>query len=68
MFAVVNAVLFTPLPFADADRLMLVHLLAPDRETGTRREIVWSYPKYGLFSRCRTCSPTPRCSQVATSV
>ena len=29
MFAVVNAVLFTPLPFADADRLML--------RTGPRR-------------------------------
>lgn len=49
MFAVVNAVLLKPLPFEDADRLMLVHLLVPDRETGTRRENVWSYPKYRTF-------------------
>ena len=46
MFAVVNAVLLKPLPFLDADRLMLVHLLVPDRDTGTSREGVWSYPKY----------------------
>lgn len=46
MFAVVNAVLLKPLPFHDADRLMLVHLLVPERESGTRRENVWSYPKY----------------------
>src|SRR5690606_34846994 len=30
MFAVVNAVMLKPLPFADADRLMLVHLAMPD--------------------------------------
>ncbi len=35
MFAVVNAVLLKPLPFHDPERLMLVHLLAPDREQGT---------------------------------
>jgi predicted permease len=46
MFAVVNAVLLKPLPFRDADRLMLVHSLVPERETGTTREGVWSYPKY----------------------
>ncbi|RPI52965.1 MAG: ABC transporter permease [Acidobacteria bacterium] len=46
MFAVVNGVLLKPLPFRDADRLMLVHSLYPDRETGTTREGVWSYPKY----------------------
>ncbi len=46
MFAVVNAVLLKPLPFADAERLMLVHLLVPDSSTGTKREGVWSYPKY----------------------
>jgi putative ABC transport system permease protein len=49
MFAVVNAVLLKPLPFRDPDRLMLVHLLAPDRELGTEREMVWSYPKYRTF-------------------
>src|SRR5687768_17572475 len=48
MFAVVNAVLLKPLPFADAERLMLVHLLRPGRDeaAGTLMEEVWSYPKY----------------------
>ncbi len=51
MFAVVHAVLLKPLPFANADRLMLVHLLAPLRDDapGVRSEIVWSYPKYRAF-------------------
>jgi putative ABC transport system permease protein len=49
MFAVVNAVLLKPLPFSDPDRLMLVHLLVPERESGARWEGVWSYPKYRSF-------------------
>jgi putative ABC transport system permease protein len=51
MFAVVNAVLLKPLPFKNAEQLMLVHLLAPSRETGagTFRENNWSYPKYRSF-------------------
>jgi putative ABC transport system permease protein len=51
MFAVVHAVLLKPLPFADAERLMLVHLLAPNREAerGGLREMNWSYPKYQTF-------------------
>jgi putative ABC transport system permease protein len=53
MFAVVNAVLLKPLPFSDPERLMLVHLLVPDRDAGptmgTLREGVWSYPKYRTF-------------------
>jgi predicted permease len=51
MFAVVNGVLLKPLPFAEADRLMLVHLLAASRdEPGrTTRQISWSYPKYRTF-------------------
>jgi hypothetical protein len=51
MFAVVNAVLLKPLPFKDADRLMLVRLLAPDLQAGpgVYREVVWSYPKYRTF-------------------
>ncbi len=52
MFAVVNAVLLKPLPFADADRLMLVHLSMPGRlpgQEGVYQEIVWSYPKYQSF-------------------
>ena len=45
IFAVVNAVLLKPLPFADAERLMLVHMLVPEREhPGVYNEGVWSYP------------------------
>jgi putative ABC transport system permease protein len=51
IFAVVNAVLLKPLPFADAERLMLVHMLVPDRERpGVYTEFVWSYPKYRTFT------------------
>ena len=47
IFSLVNAVLVRSLPFPDADRLMLVHLLGPDREVpGTYRRMIWSYPKY----------------------
>jgi putative ABC transport system permease protein len=51
MFAVVNAVLLKPLPFKNADRLMLIHMLIPDREAGpgVYREGSWSYPKYLTF-------------------
>ena len=50
MFAVVNGVLLKPLPFADPDRLMLVHLTVSDPHTsGPPREVVWSYPKYRAF-------------------
>ncbi len=45
MFAVVNAVMLKPLPFANADRLMLVHWLSPNGDGGPN-ETVWSYPKY----------------------
>ena len=45
IFAVVNAVLLKPLPFANADRLMLVHLLMPVRDGGLS-ETIWSFPKY----------------------
>ena len=39
IFALVFAVLFKPLPFADPDRLMLVHLISPDRDArGTSPE------------------------------
>ena len=51
IFAVVNAVLLKPLPFADAERLMLVHMLVPERSRpGVYNEGVWSYPKYRTFA------------------
>lgn len=51
IFTLVNALLLKPLPFEKPDELMLVHLLAPDREAGPEalRELVWSYPKYEVF-------------------
>jgi hypothetical protein len=51
MFAVVNGVLLKPLPFADPDRLMLVHLTVSDSHASAApREMVWSYPKYRAFA------------------
>jgi putative ABC transport system permease protein len=50
IFALTFAVLYKPLPFPDPWRLMLVHLLAPDREApGVSRQMIWSYPKYRVF-------------------
>ena len=50
IFALVNAVLLKPLPFSDPDRLMIVHMLAPDREApGVFRRMIWSWPKYEVF-------------------
>ena len=51
IFTLVNGLLLKPLPFAQPDELMMVHLLAPDREAGPGvfREMVWSYPKYEVF-------------------
>jgi putative ABC transport system permease protein len=50
IFALTFAVLYEPLPFPDPSRLMLVHLLAPDREApGVSRPMIWSYPKYRVF-------------------
>ncbi len=51
IFTLVNALLLKPLPFAQPDELMMVHLLMPDRNApaGVFREMVWSYPKYEVF-------------------
>jgi predicted permease len=50
IFSLVNALVLKPLPFSDPERLMLVHMLMPDRDSaGVFRQIVWSYPKYLLL-------------------
>ena len=50
IFSLTFSVLYKPLPFADPDRLMLVHLLSPARDApGTLRPMIWSYPKYQVF-------------------
>jgi putative ABC transport system permease protein len=51
IFTLVYALLLKPLPFANPDELMVVHILAPNREggPGALREIGWSYPKYQVF-------------------
>jgi putative ABC transport system permease protein len=50
IFSLVNAVLLKPLPFAEPSRLMMVHLLAPDRDApGVSRQMIWSYPKYQVL-------------------
>jgi putative ABC transport system permease protein len=55
IFSLVNAAVFRPLPFADPDRLMMVHLTAPDRDApGTYRRLVWSYPKYQVLREHQT--------------
>ena len=52
IFTLVNGLLLKPLPFAEPDRLMLVHLTRPDDEApGAFREMVWSYPKYLMFEK-----------------
>jgi putative ABC transport system permease protein len=50
IFSLVNALILKPLPFAQPDRLMMLHLLAPDRDApGVYRNAIWSYPKYRVF-------------------
>jgi putative ABC transport system permease protein len=50
IFSLVNSVLLKRLPFADPDRLMMVHMTAPDFEDpAVIGRMIWSYPKYVLF-------------------
>ncbi len=49
IFALANAVILKPLPYTDPERLMLVHLLAPQREGPVAGPTIWSYPKYRVF-------------------
>jgi predicted permease len=48
IFTLVQGLLLKPLPFADPDRLMMVHVTTPDAEVrrGVPRELPWSYLKY----------------------
>ena len=47
IFSLVNALMLKPLPFSDPERLMLVHMLTPERDSpGIVRQTIWSYPKY----------------------
>ena len=47
IFSLVNALMLRPLPFSEPDRLMLVHMLMPERDApGVFRQTIWSYPKY----------------------
>jgi putative ABC transport system permease protein len=50
IFSLVNAVLLKPLPFAEPDRLMIVHMSAPEFDNpNITRRMIWSYPKYVLL-------------------
>ena len=53
IFTLVNGLLLKPLPFAEPERLMLVHMTRPDEEAGpgVYRQMVWSYPKYLMFEK-----------------
>jgi putative ABC transport system permease protein len=50
IFSLTFSVLYKRLPFADPERLMLVHLLSPSRDApGVSRPVIWSYPKYQVY-------------------
>jgi putative ABC transport system permease protein len=57
MFSIVNATLLRPLPFAQPDRLMAIHLMVPKNAEAMarlgRQEMVWSYPKFAAFRAAR---------------
>jgi putative ABC transport system permease protein len=48
IFTLVQALLLKPLPFADPDQLMVLHITIPDAlvSRGMPREMPWSYPQY----------------------
>ncbi|UCG85256.1 MAG: ABC transporter permease [Gemmatimonadota bacterium] len=58
IYSVVNSTILRPLPFEEPARLMKVSLLLPTsaglNADGTRREMIWSYPKYRLFRESQT--------------
>jgi len=50
IFSLVNAMVLRPLPFRDAEELMLVQLLLPqDDAPGVYNRTIWSYPKYDVL-------------------
>jgi putative ABC transport system permease protein len=50
IFSLIHAALLKPLPFAEPDRLMMVHMTAPDfDDPAVTGRMIWSWPKYLVF-------------------
>jgi predicted permease len=50
IFSLIHAALLKPLPFSQPDRLMMVHMTAPDfDDPAVTGRMVWSWPKYLVF-------------------
>ncbi len=54
IFGVLDASLFRPLPYPDADRLVTLHILAQEGNNPKRDLFPWSYPKFQLFRQTAT--------------
>jgi putative ABC transport system permease protein len=53
IYSVVDAAIFRPLPFRDADRLMTAALRMPMPNGAPPIDMSWSYPKYETFARAQ---------------
>jgi putative ABC transport system permease protein len=51
IFGLLDAAVLRPLPFAEPDRLVRVHLLAREDRAAPPNRMTWSYPKFELFRR-----------------
>jgi predicted permease len=47
--SIVEGALLRPLPFPNADRLMVLWLRMPLHDSATGTDMVWSYPKFAFF-------------------